>query len=570
MPLRACTGFEFGLNDATSLTKGNTGNRLFDIIAGTPTVVAGAARTGSYGLRLNAVGQELGWDTNTFGASQDHGVFNFWFRIPTALPTANRDICEFFTSINDFGLIFQNSDDRLCIEVGGSVSQTGPVIVADTWYHVEIYVKVDAGTVDWWIDGAAQTQVTNAPSGTTLIAAVLGADNTTTASADFDDVLLWTDTTTISGTPFGEHKVLLLSVDPSGTVTASDGGTDFRRFTSNSTIDGAWNATDVRNAVDEVPPTIGSTADGAVQINTDAVNYMEFPMTSYTLQSGEAIAGLRMLACGWATSTTAATIGFRSYNGTTETVLRSVQDTNFDNSTTSPAWCCKMATPADFDTQSELDALAFRVGFSGDAAPDIGIHAIYAELAVKEGAGSTDGVLGAVGPDADAAFTADSPASGTLAGIGPDADAAFTGANLVDGTLGAIGPDADAAFIAEVPPTDGVLGAIGPDPDATFVGEVAATEGVLGAIGPNATALFSASASDASTDGTFAVAGPSAEGVFAAANLIDAALVGVGPSASATFTGDPAKDELHLQPVRLRPDTGKAFRAFPVRWRESA
>jgi hypothetical protein len=45
-----------------------------------------------------------------------------------------------------------------------------------------------------------------------------------------------------------------------------------------------------------------------------------------------------------------------------------------------------MLTLADIESQGLLDALEFRAGFSGDATPDIGIHAIYAELAVKEAA----------------------------------------------------------------------------------------------------------------------------------------------------------------------------------------
>lgn len=175
--------------------------------------------------------------------------------------------------------------------------------------------------------------------------------------------------------------------------------------------------------------------------------------------------------------------------------------------------------------------------------------AIATEIPFASGASSTDGVLGAVGPDADASFI---------------------GQNLTSGTLGVVGPDADASFTAEVASTDGVLGAVGPDPDATFVGEVAATEGTLGAVGPGAEALFSASASDASTDGVLAMTGPPAQASLTGINLTDAALVGVGPGPAAAFEGDPARDELRLQPVRLRPDTGKAFRAFPVRWRESA
>lgn len=108
-------------------------------------------------------------------------------------------------------------------------------------------------------------------------------------------------------------------------------------------------------------------------------------MTSYTLAAGESVSGARMLAPGWAVSATAATFGFRYLTTGAEVTLQAgTVDPNFDNSTTAPAWVCKMLTLADVDTQAELDALKFRVGFSSDATPNVGIHAIACEVAIKE------------------------------------------------------------------------------------------------------------------------------------------------------------------------------------------
>jgi uncharacterized protein YraI len=89
-----------------------------------------------------------------------------------------------------------------------------------------------------------------------------------------------------------------------------------------------------------------------------------------------------MVVCGWAGTATADNISFRTYNGTTERTLFAVADPNFD-ATTTPSWVCKMATLADFDTQTELDAMSIRAGYSTDINPTPGMNAVYVEVAIK-------------------------------------------------------------------------------------------------------------------------------------------------------------------------------------------
>jgi hypothetical protein len=145
---------------------------------------------------------------------------------------------------------------------------------------------------------------------------------------------------------------------------------------------GAWNATTARDSIDEVPPTVGASADGFCQVTAAASDYVEIPMETWQAAPTGNIRAVRMCVCGWAAAATAATIGFRGWEGSAETTLLAATDTNFDNTST-PAWVCQMYRPANGWTQAKLDALAFRVGFSDDATPDIGIHAIYAEVAVQ-------------------------------------------------------------------------------------------------------------------------------------------------------------------------------------------
>jgi hypothetical protein len=170
-------------------------------------------------------------------------------------------------------------------------------------------------------------------------------------------------------------------VDPAGTLTVTTAAM-FALITANAT-GGAFVAATARTNISDVPPTIGTSADGFCQITTSTADYVQIPMATYTTGAAEAVAAVRMLACGWAASATAATIAFAaSTDGTTYVFLVASPgvDPNFDASTTTPAWAAKTYNPAGGWTQAKLNGLTFRVGYSDDAAPDIGIHGIYAEV----------------------------------------------------------------------------------------------------------------------------------------------------------------------------------------------
>jgi hypothetical protein len=381
----AATGFGFGTT--AGWVTGNTGNRILDSATAGASVVTTNPRTGSYCAELVGVAsiQNIKWSTNTLGASKVRVVATFAVYLPSPLPSANTDLATFETAAAVSGMIFfDQPSGKLGAKISSGTAQLGPLLAADTWTRLDVIFECSASpfTLDWRVNGgSAQTQATFANAASTITNADLGWTANSTATVRYAD---WVVSTTLADYPLGDHKVVLLTVDPAGTVTLSGTAANFNTFTANGTL-AAWNATVARDNTVEVPVTVGASAAGWVQVTLLSTDYVEMPMTSYQLAVGESIAALRMLAPGWATSTTAATIGFRSWNGTTETILLAAADPNFDNTST-PAWVCKMCTLADFDTQTELDALAFRAGFSTDATPDIGIHAIYAELAVARAA----------------------------------------------------------------------------------------------------------------------------------------------------------------------------------------
>jgi len=381
-----CTGF----NHATTLvlTTGTAGNKVFDTVAGTHTYDTTTPRTGGHCLQIALTGANtLGWDTNTLGASQTILVLSGWIYVSTDHTATTQwgyiGTAAAAESISMERIGTSDGTNPKKLHLWSAATSTGQLsdtlIEANTWYHIDLRINVVANpwVIEWRINGIPQTTFQPARAATTIASWRYGIIFAATGTYRFDD---WILSTTTGDYPFGPHSVKLLT--PTA-CTLSGTAANWNTFTANGTL-AAWNAATALANIDEVPPVMGASSDGFCQITLLTTDYVAVDMSSYTLRAGEKISALRMLAPGWATSTTGATIGFRSFNGTTETTLYAVADPGFDNTNSATAWVCKMCTLADFDTQAELDALVFRVGFSGDATPDIGIHAIYGELAVKE------------------------------------------------------------------------------------------------------------------------------------------------------------------------------------------
>jgi hypothetical protein len=388
------------------LTTGTLGNTIFDFQAGTPTVVTTVPRSGSYCYRItgSAAVANFGWsNTASLGSSTTTGVLRVCFLFEGALPTSDVEIASFGTTTvaaNQLAILRYRSASQkvgmqardLITPANGTEQLSAATVAADTWYAVDLrfdgsQTSATSGSylVDWALDAVAQTQATVAAPATTggVSAVTLGPLTAPSGSYTirYDDIVF---SRTAGHFPLGDFRILPLRPDPAGTLTISGTTGNFQTFSNNGTM-AAWNAATALAAIDDLPPTIGATADGIAQITVAATDYVNIPMETYDAASnGAALRAVRMYAAGWgAGSPAAATIGFRGFDGTTETVLLAAADPTFTNSTTTPGWVAKMFKPTGGWTQTKLDALTFRVGFSGDATPDIGIHSIMAEVAVR-------------------------------------------------------------------------------------------------------------------------------------------------------------------------------------------
>jgi hypothetical protein len=340
-------------------------------------------------------------------------VIGLAVRFPSSLPGASVILAQIGLAAGLWTqLVFISGSNQLRFEFEGGGGADGPVVTTDTWYYVELSVDVSANpnVIAWQVDGSAQTGANQGQAATSISTISLGTTNSETMTVRYDDVIVLTDTSAITF-PIGPHKVEVLTVDAGATWTLTGTAANFSTFTANGTLDTSFTVTEARDRTDEWPPTVGAAADGWVQDAVAASDFLSSPMTSYTLGGGETVAGLRALVCGWATSTSGTNIRLDAFNGTTAETFFSLADPNFDNSTTNPAWVCRMLTTANYDTQGELDALALQGGWGTDANPDCGVHAWAVELAIQVGTGdatATPAVIarGVALPAAGAAVTA--------------------------------------------------------------------------------------------------------------------------------------------------------------------
>jgi hypothetical protein len=295
------------------------------------------------------------------------------------------------TATQQFGLVVS------CAAEGGAGTEvlSTDTVAADTWYDVDLLVDManaDRATLwrgYWYVDGVEQTMASRASSTASHVSAItqsrMGWQSASTATMRFDDIC---GSKHPGHFPLGPIRVHPLKVDPAGTVTTTS-ATSFSTFTNNGTLNSTFNATTARDAVDEIPPTIGASADGFAQDTSGAAVYVEVPMETRAAATNlECLRGVRWYFPGWAASTSAATLGFRAWDDAVETLLLTAADVNFNNSTTLPGWVCRMhrtvaSNVAYAWTQAKLDALAARVGF-GNAAVAVGVHAILAEVAMRE------------------------------------------------------------------------------------------------------------------------------------------------------------------------------------------
>lgn len=372
------------------------------------SVVTTNPRSGTHCLQMtvSAANAYVGWlpdgalGTGVPGSLETTSsiwIERFHFLFPT-LPTSDFEIMRVRDNwIADCVFTFRAASAKIGCKIGtGSEVLSDAVIQANTWVGVDYRYNVGASTFlcDWQVDydslNSSATPVAQAQasgtggSGGAITGVYKGVFVLGTGTIRFADIagsnLFYTY-------PIGRVSVIGLKPDPAGTPSVVGSAANFETFANNGTGT-AFNAANVRNALDDWPPTIGSSSDGLMQVNVAVNDYVRVPMATFSDPSDFIPRMVRWYWMGWAKSGNPASIGFRGYDGVSEPARSFVPavDHEFDDS--SAVWMTRIHR-ADVSTwyeitQAKLDALEARFGWSDDANPDAGVHAVMAEVVLAQ------------------------------------------------------------------------------------------------------------------------------------------------------------------------------------------
>jgi hypothetical protein len=401
-PLGGLTGFEFGTHGGLAeTTVHSTGNNQplgpsADPPVGTwgthYSIGSSYARNGDYGLRISTSAATCNVPI-AYTSSPALGVYAANIRPVSGSGTPTVMTWDVTTG-TDLLLVYDVATEKFGLRWGAGTAewQTGTTPL-NAWAWVEVRLKTNATThhAEWWCETGTGDGLQTSPADLTgmtstfLTKVTLSGLGSQTVTFDADDPVY---SRHYAAFPLGPHKVIRLGVDTGGTATVSGTAANFNVFTANGTL-AAFSSAAALAALDECPPTVSASADGLVQVTTASTDYVELPMQTYTLAADEIIAGVRMIASMWCG--TGAADGNLTIKGHDGVSLTSLSARTFDAgsptaiSATEPLWLASpwSLTPGSPWTPTRLANAVLRVGYSSDATPDMGISAIYLEVAIK-------------------------------------------------------------------------------------------------------------------------------------------------------------------------------------------
>lgn len=347
--------------------------------AGNVTVDGTTVRSGLRSLKAAAAGAAANysftWPGTSFPQVQ---VVRFAILLPS-LPSANVDQLFAIPSTGGLQLRYIAATNKLAIALKSTSSSTTPnvypsqsAIVANQWYVIEIRYTTSSTThtMDWRIDGTAQTSgsVSSTVSNQTKI--VLGTSLAETFTARYDDVLL-----SRASTDYPLDNGRVLSLRPNGMGT-HNGATNFQRFS------GALAAIDATTwqLLDDLPTD--STSDYIQQNASQSATLPPNWYVELTLDdtAETCIRALYAVAAFHSASTTQSnSIEVRAYDGTAASTIYTGATTA--NTTVSRDYGGPL-TPATSWTQAKVDALLLRIGYSSDASPVPMVDSVVVEYEV--------------------------------------------------------------------------------------------------------------------------------------------------------------------------------------------
>lgn len=402
-PLTWTLGFEYGTHNGMGGTLGLTAYASVSGTVGTDVIVqASSARAAPsvYGCRLvaSAASVYLNASSGThFPSTVKSAALSMNVRVVSGSGTVV--VVELWPTTGvALQLVYDVPSARYGLRWGasGTTAWQAGTTALGAWVWVDLGTAFGAATrhADWRLETAPGTYSPQpSPADLTGQTAAstgylrIGGTTAQTATMDVDDVVA---SVYPSPYPLGPHTIQVARVDPAGIPTVNGTVGNFALVTNNATgaTLTAGTLTAARDAIDELPPTISTASDGVVQTAVATGDYLQFPMTDVTVGAAQVVAAVRVIAPLISTTGSGAgNLGIRGWDGTTETALITVNALTPGSSTTVsntvPPTATAMWNPPGGWTPTKLAAAALRVGYSSDATPDMGVHALYLEVALR-------------------------------------------------------------------------------------------------------------------------------------------------------------------------------------------
>lgn len=319
-------------------------------------VTADAKRTGNYGLRVYPSTSTAVHATRNIPAGNRCIVGRFYFKLPATLPTADHVIVRQMTAVQQliFSYNYNSGSPRFAMIVNASTPQYFSGVAADTWYRLDWRFDASTGTstIDWQIDGVAQTQCTRTVAAADIIGCNLGITTAAVGNIYYDDVIL---SATSGDYPLGAGEIVGLY--PSGAGTSN--------LDTNIEDDGSVDVNDSSNPanveLDEDP--LGSGTDYIKQIGGTSALYAAVAFADTTESTIVGASAFEAYTSG-AASANSASARIYDEDGTETAIFTGdmSETTTFYKSVILPA-------PSGGWDQSAVNALQGRVGYATDYSP---------------------------------------------------------------------------------------------------------------------------------------------------------------------------------------------------------
>jgi len=363
-------------------TLSGSGGGIYNQVFTTPSMSTNPKRTGTYAVAFSGATATFIKPPSVAWSGKTILVGTFHVRI-SAGPTNGRNIAEWSnTTDSTFGNIRITSGRVIQVRMASAESfVSGPTLSVDTWYRIDFLYDVSSSswTLDWKVNGSAQTQATHTASGAGSFGyfafGMIETVGSETATVYFDDFAL---SNTSGDYPLnGGDDITIYGFSPNAVGTHNLDASPSSFFFDS--VSGALTTAETASfgRIDDVP--LGGNSDYIYATGTPgSTQYAEYQFANssvgYQPVAVRIVEGAQQATAGGSVYTSKVT----DDGGASLTTLSSAYDPN----NASEEFISKVlnSPPSGGSwTEDKLNSLVFRWGHTADATPEIRLTGVMAE-----------------------------------------------------------------------------------------------------------------------------------------------------------------------------------------------